>query len=193
MGNSSDGILGGVLDPIFGDPQEAAAKQQRKDTKAAVRAALEQLSPEAIAQLTQVFLPQIMSRISPQLQSQVQGLSANLGQRGLQESGVGANAEAGLRAAAINNASQQAFQNAFGLAGQRAGVHFGGLQGLTNANQLLASSRSGLDQVGQAVGIASGAGFLGGIGGGGNNSSGGFQPPPGVPIGNQAGSGTIFI
>jgi hypothetical protein len=119
-------------------------------------------------------------------------LGSSLGQRGLQESGVGATAEAGLRSAAINNASQQAFGSAMGLAGQQANVLSGGFGA---ANQLLAGSLSGLQQADPAI---AGGGLKGGGQRAGTGAGGGGGAVPGQPLGaSQAGgvgsSAPIFM
>jgi hypothetical protein len=85
-----------------------------------IRQALAQLDPAAIQQLTQTFLPQIMAQQSPMMQSQVQQLNQSNYARGLGTSPIAGMQEAALRAGGVNAASTQAFQQAMGLAGQRA-------------------------------------------------------------------------
>jgi hypothetical protein len=158
MGGGEDqGILGKLADPILGNPEREAAKQQRKDATQAIDAALQKMSPENINALFVQFFPMIMQRASPLFQTQQQGLQSSLAQRGLGESGVGATAAAGLRGMQANNAVQQAFQQATNMAGNQARIIQGGMPQITAGNQMLFASPSGHDQLEQGSRIFSNA------------------------------------
>ena len=88
-------------------------------------------------------------------------------------SGIGANAEAGLRSASANSAIQQAFQQAIANASGQAGIITGSFTpGITAANQLAGSAPSGVAQAQQLANLGGSLGI--GIPG----------KTPGQPIGN---------
>ena len=101
---------------------QKTADRAREDTKKSLARALKELSPENIAQLAQIFLPEILAAGNPQFQSQNQALLGSQFSRGLGESEFGLTQEAGLRASQINNALLQSFGQGQALAGQRAGL-----------------------------------------------------------------------
>lgn len=85
-----------------------------------------------------MFLPYIQNAQNPLQQNALAGLLKSQYQRGLQGWGGSLSQEAGLRGMMGNQAVQQAFQNAMGLAGQRASV-WSGTPPMTQPNYNLAS------------------------------------------------------
>lgn len=105
-----------------GRSQRKAEQSNYDHQKAFIYNALAQLSPENIAQLQRMFLPYIMAQQSAIGQTAMHGLARSQAQRGLAQSPISASQQLGLKASLANSAQQQAFQQAFGLAGQRANV-----------------------------------------------------------------------
>lgn len=99
-----------------------ANQANRNAIQQRIRQALAQLSPQQIQQLTQQFLPEIMSVQGPLMQSQIAQFNEAAGQRGLGTAPITGAQETALRASGINSATQQAFERAMGLAGARAGA-----------------------------------------------------------------------
>lgn len=110
----------------MGNKAQKKSEQSNWDhQKALIYNALAQLTPENIQQLTQVFLPHIQSAQAMQAQTALHGLMRNQARSGLAGSRIGASQILGLQANQGNNALQQAFAQAMGLAGQRASVWTG--------------------------------------------------------------------
>ena len=80
------------------------------------------MTPENINKLYGQFLPYIQAAQNPMQQNALAGLMKSQYSRGLQGWGGSLSQEAGLRGMMGNNAVQQAFQQAMGLAQSRASV-----------------------------------------------------------------------
>lgn len=107
----------------MGGRAQSKAQQSNYDhQKAFIYQALQQLSPENISQLMQAFLPHIMAAQAPIAQTALHTLQRTQAQKGIAGSRISGSQQLGLQSSLANQAQQQAFQQAFGLAGQRAGV-----------------------------------------------------------------------
>jgi hypothetical protein len=108
--------------------QKAQKKSEQTNynrQKAFIMQALAQLSPENIAQLQRMFLPQIMANQAASGQTAMHALQRIQANKGIAQSPISASQQLGLAANQGNFAQQQAFQQAFGLAQQRAGAWSG--------------------------------------------------------------------
>jgi hypothetical protein len=112
-------VFTSFLDQRAAEKQNEANQRQREQQ---IAQALAQLSPEQIAQLTQEFLPEIAAITAPQAQAAQHNLNQRAAGAGLQGSPFTQTASAGLQGQVINQNAALAFQQAMGLAGQRAGA-----------------------------------------------------------------------
>jgi len=87
--------------------------------------ALQQMSPENIAQLMKMFLPKIMAAQSGMAQTSLHQLQRVQANKGIAQSPISASQQLGLTSSMSNQAQQQAFMQAMGLAQQRAGAWSG--------------------------------------------------------------------
>lgn len=111
---------------MFGHKAQKKSEQTNWDRqKALILQALNQLSPENIASLQKLFLPYIQQQMNASGQGSIAALKRSQAGRGLLGSGFGLSQEAGLRGMMGSQAVTQAFQNAMGLAGQRANAWLG--------------------------------------------------------------------
>lgn len=137
--NAGLNLAGGYLQ----DRATKKANQSNIDAmKDRIKQALQQLSPEQIQELMRQFLPQIAAVNNPLQQTALQGLATSQARQGLAGTPYGLTAEAGLRGQFANNMSTQAFQQAMGLAGQRASAVTGAPFVQTQPNLGLANAFS---------------------------------------------------
>lgn len=112
-----------MLGSILGSKsQKKSENTNYKRQQQMIAQALQQLSPANIAQLSQMFMPQIMASQFGIGQTAMHGLQRTLARQGLSQSGIAPSRQLGLSAYLGNQAQQQAFQGALGLAGQRASI-----------------------------------------------------------------------
>lgn len=105
----------------LGNRAQAKANSQNIDAmKDRIKLALSQLSPEQIMMLVRQYMPQIQAVLGPMQQTALQGLATSQARQGLAGTPYGLTAEAGLRGQFANQATNQAFEQAMGTAGQRA-------------------------------------------------------------------------
>jgi len=119
------GISGGLnlLSGYLGNKaQSKADSANRKAIEDRIRRALANLSPEHIMALAQQFLPQMSANMNQAGQTAIQAVREQAARTGQLESPRALNFEAGTRAKLANDVQQQAFDRAFGLAGNQAGV-----------------------------------------------------------------------
>lgn len=137
--NAGSNLIGGQL------ASRAQAKSDSRNIDAMkdrIKLALQQLSPEQIQILVRQFLPQIAAINNPLQQTALQGLQTSQARQGLAGTPFASTAEAGLRGQFANNLSTQAFQQAIGMAGQRAGAVTGAPFVQTQPNMGLANAFS---------------------------------------------------
>src|SRR6267142_5700289 len=112
-------VIGGVMG---GKSQNKSERRNLQWAEAWKRYGLNELTPENINKLYQQFLPYIKNANNAGNQNALGALMKSQYSRGLQGWGGSLSQEAGLRGMQGNSAVTQAFQNAMGLASQRAGV-----------------------------------------------------------------------
>src|SRR3990172_4267967 len=156
-------LIGGYLGQRAQSKSEAANRELVRER---IQQALAQLSPEQIQALTRFFLPQQMQMAAPQMQTATQAFRQQAARAGTLGTPYAQTAELGFRGQMINRNVTQAFQNAMGLAGQRAGAITGTPLPFGQPNTALANS----------LGTAIDRGFLINALGGGNRQQQGTVP-----------------
>lgn len=161
---------------MFGHKSQKKSEQTNWDRqKALILQALNQLSPENIAQLQRLFLPHIQQQMNASGQGSIAALKRSQAGRGLLGSGFGLSQEAGLRGMMGSQAVTQAFQNAMGLAGQRASAWLGQPLQTTQPNYNMANAFQQAAQQGLLAGaLAQGGKQQSPF----NNSGAGWGLPP---------------
>ena len=112
----------GLVGSVLGFGGKRAAKQSNRAEEARIRAALGELTPEAIQGILSKLFTQYYGQMNPVMQMALSRIGTNAGRYGMTGAGVTQQLKAGVPGQFANLAMGQAIPSALGIAGQRAGI-----------------------------------------------------------------------